>query len=83
MLTWLMSLDFITNISIEDTFNRNSTPCYVRPYGSAIFNAIQEGDIPTMLGLLQSGQASIHDVDPYGLGVLYVRVISLLNFNQN
>ena len=62
-------------ISVEDTFNRNSTLCCERPYESEIFHAVQEGNISTMMHLLQSGQASIHDVDPYGLGLLYVRLL--------
>ncbi|OJD26159.1 hypothetical protein ACJ73_02469 [Blastomyces percursus] len=59
------------NISVEKAFNRNSTLCYTRPYESAIFNAIQDGNISMMTALLQSRQASVHDVDPYGLGLLY------------
>lgn len=47
---------------------------YVRPYESAIFAVVQDGDIPALTALLRSGNASIHDVDPYGLGLLYVRL---------
>ncbi|KKZ68144.1 hypothetical protein EMCG_06201 [[Emmonsia] crescens] len=60
------------DISFEKAFNRNSTLSCVRPYESVIFSVIQEGNIPTMVTLLQNGQASIHDADPYGLGLLYV-----------
>ena len=67
---------FSLGILIEDTFNRNSTLCYIRPYESPIFLIIQTGDISNMMGLLHSGHASIHDVDPYGLGLLYVRILS-------
>ncbi|EDN07610.1 predicted protein [Histoplasma mississippiense (nom. inval.)] len=59
------------DISVEKAFNRNSTLSCIRPYESAIFSVIQEGNIPTIVTLLQNGQASIHDVDPYGLGLLY------------
>lgn len=63
-----------TGILIEDTFNRNSTLIFERPYESAIFAVVQDGDIPALMALLRSGNASIHDVDPYGLGLLYVRL---------
>ncbi|KAJ5781682.1 uncharacterized protein N7518_010165 [Penicillium psychrosexuale] len=62
---------FPCGILIEDTFNRNSTLIFERPYESAIFAVVQDGDIPALMALLRSGNASIHDVDPYGLGLLY------------
>ncbi|KZN90140.1 DNA-binding protein RFXANK [Penicillium chrysogenum] len=62
---------FCTGISLEDTFNRNSTLIHERPYDSEIFAVIQDGDVPAAISLLGSGKASIHDVDPYGLGLLY------------
>lgn len=42
------------------------------PYDSPILICAQEGDVSGARKLLSSSQASIHDVDPYGLGVLYV-----------
>ncbi|KAI9791850.1 MAG: hypothetical protein M1816_003395 [Peltula sp. TS41687] len=41
------------------------------PYDSPIFVAIQEGNIADMKDLLLKGEASLNDVDPYGLGLLY------------
>lgn len=42
------------------------------PYDSPILICAQEGDIKGMRKLLRSGVASLNDVDPYGLGLLYV-----------
>lgn len=42
------------------------------PYESPIFRHIQEGDIRRSMELIDSGLVSVHSVDPYGLGVLYV-----------
>jgi hypothetical protein len=74
-----LAATFSTGISIEDTFNRNSTLIYERPYESAIFAVVQDGDIPSLMALLRNGNASIHDVDPYGLGLLYVRLFYSLH----
>lgn len=65
---------FGSGISLESTFNRNCTLQFVRPYNSPVFDVAQKGDIGGMLRLLQNGDASINDVDPYGLGLLYVRL---------
>lgn len=65
---------FSTGISIENTFNRNSILILERPYESQVFLKVQEGDIPAVAGLLEAGNASIYDVDPYGLGLLYVGI---------
>lgn len=62
-----------TGLFVEDTFNRNTTLSFTRPYESPIFVSVQEGDIPALFRLLETGQATVHDVDPYGLGLLYVR----------
>ena len=43
----------------------------VIPYDSPILVCIQEGDLNTAKNLLFSGRASLNDVDPYGLGLLY------------
>ncbi|KAH7015602.1 hypothetical protein EDB80DRAFT_708310 [Ilyonectria destructans] len=40
------------------------------PYDSPIFICTQE-DLEGIKKLLRSGKASINDVDPYGLGLLY------------
>lgn len=42
------------------------------PYDSPILVCTQEGDTEGIMRLLQSGAASLYDVDPYGLGLLYV-----------
>lgn len=42
------------------------------PYDSPIFIFVQEGNIEGIKDLLISGKASLSDVDPYGLGLLYV-----------
>lgn len=47
------------------------------PYDSPIFVCTQEGDQEGIMKLLQSGAASLYDVDPYGLGLLYVSTCSL------
>lgn len=46
------------------------------PYDSPILVSVQEGDIEGMRRILRSGTASLNDVDPYGLGLLYVRLLS-------
>lgn len=40
---------------------------------------IQTSEISNMMVLLQTGHASIYDVDPYGLGLLHVRVFVISN----
>lgn len=45
----------------------------ITPYDSEIFICVENGDISGMRTLLQLGHASINAVDPYGLGLLYVR----------
>lgn len=49
---------------------------FTRPYDSLVFAVVQDGDIPALVAVLESGNASIHDVDPYGLGLLYVRPLA-------
>jgi hypothetical protein len=46
---------------------------HVVPYDSPILVCVREGDVQGVRKLFQSGEASINDVDPYGLGLLYVR----------
>lgn len=48
------------------------------PYDSPILVCAQEGDVDGARKLLLSGQATINDVDPYGLGLLYVSGETLL-----
>ncbi|KAK6835573.1 hypothetical protein RU639_002338 [Aspergillus parasiticus] len=62
---------FTVGIQAEDIFNRSATISCVRPYESPIFILVQNGDLTRVWSLLTSPQASIHDVDPYGLGLLY------------
>lgn len=68
---------FSTGIAIEFAFNRNTTLWFVRPYDSQIFTYAQDGDVAGMTRLLRNGDASVFDVDPYGLGLLYVRSLWL------
>lgn len=42
------------------------------PYDSPILVCVQEGDTNGIRSLLRAGRASLNDVDPYGLGLLYV-----------
>ena len=51
-------------------------PC-VRPYDSLIFDFVQKGNVFDVMTLLQNGDASVYDVDPYGLGLLYVRQLAV------
>ena len=72
-MTFGIKASFSAGILVEDSFNRNSVLSFHRPYESPIFVSIQEGNISGVMALLRNGDASIHDVDPYGLGLLYVR----------
>lgn len=72
-----------TDLLIEDTFNRNTTLSFPRPYESPIFVSVQEGNIPALFMLLETGQATVHDVDPYGLGLLYVRPPTWRQYNRD
>lgn len=47
-------------------------------YDSPIFIAVQEGKVDEIRNLLCSGRASLNDIDPYGLGLLYVSSINQL-----
>ena len=73
--------------SFSITFNIRRPPIHVCvhtrciiPYDSAILICAQEGDVDGARKLLLSGQASINDVDPYGLGVLYVSARGALRY---
>ncbi|KAI1323737.1 ankyrin [Xylariaceae sp. FL0255] len=44
------------------------------PYDSPILVCTQEGDVDGVRKLLKSGKASLNDVDPYGLDLLYYAV---------
>jgi hypothetical protein len=61
------------SISLEATFNKSTHPRYTVQYDSPIFICVQSGDIHGARALFQEGMASIYDVDPYNLGLLYVR----------
>ena len=62
-------------ISFEAKFNKSTYPRSIVQYDSPIFICVQSGDIHGAQALFQEGIASIYDVDPYGLGLLYVRKI--------
>jgi hypothetical protein len=62
------------DILLEVTFNQSTYPRYTVPYDSPILVCVQLGDIHGAEVLFQAGMASIYDVDPYGLGLLYVRI---------
>ena len=59
-------------ISWEATFNKITYPRYTVQYDSPIFICVQSGDVQGALALFGKGMASIYDVDPYNLGLLYV-----------
>jgi hypothetical protein len=60
-------------MSLEATFNKSTHPRYTVPYDSPILICVQSGDIHGARALFREGMASIYDVDPYNLGLLYVR----------
>jgi hypothetical protein len=64
------------DISVESAFNRQTTLKLTRPYDSPIFNEIHQGNVSRVIELLRTQQASVNDVDPYGLGLLYVSFLS-------
>src|SRR5450432_1444214 len=51
-------------ISFEMTFNRITYPRYMVGYDSPIFICVQSGDIDGTRALLETGKATIHDIDP-------------------
>lgn len=61
------------SISLEATFNKSTYVQYIVSYDSEILVCVQPGDINTTRALLEAGMASIYDVDPYNLGLIYVR----------
>jgi hypothetical protein len=65
--------DDVEAISFEMTFNRITYLRYMVGYDSPIFICVQSGDIDGTRALLETGMATIHDIDPYNLGLLYVR----------
>ena len=62
------------SMSVEKFFNKNLTPSHLRPYGSPIFLLVIAGNVQGIRYALTRCEASIWDHDPYGLGLLYVRV---------
>jgi hypothetical protein len=71
--------NFVVGLHAEDVYNRNATLSCERPYGSPIFISVRDGDINKVWNLRVSKKASVHDVDPYGLGLLYVRYIQVFH----
>jgi hypothetical protein len=63
---------FTTALTLEATFNRNSTPLCQRPYGAPIFMCVIHGDIFGFYNIIRRAEGSLWDHDPYGLGLLYV-----------
>ena len=70
---------FEPRISFEATFNQNTTICFSRPYNALVFSAVQTGDLDQVKQLLCGREASIHDVNPYNLGLPYVGASTCLN----
>lgn len=72
-----------TNTSTADfAFHWPSEGVYYRlpavvPYDSPIFVCVQNGNISVVRELWGQGQVYIDAVDPYGLGLLYVRSSSV------
>lgn len=60
-----------------------NTRCCGCTYLRCIFVSVQEGDIPALFMLLETGQATVHDVDPYGLRLLYVRPPTWRQYNRD
>jgi hypothetical protein len=60
-------------IYIEIAFNSMTHASHIVPYDAPIFDRIIYGDLGETQRLLLSKEASIFDVDPFGLPVLYVR----------
>lgn len=76
--SWLMS----TTVNFNMSFRLQVIPLNVSlqtrntiAYDSPIFIAVQEGNVDAIRTLLCSGKASLNDIDPYGLGLLYVSSI--------
>ena len=59
-------------ISLEASFNKSTHPRFIMQYDSPIFICVQLGDAEGARTLFQKGMALIYDVDPFGLGLLYV-----------
>ncbi|CAG8982700.1 hypothetical protein HYALB_00000981 [Hymenoscyphus albidus] len=70
--------DLSYSISLETTFNKSTFPRYMIQYDSPIFICVQSGDIHAARVLFQDGMASIYDVDPYNLGLLYLLLLEML-----
>jgi hypothetical protein len=62
------------SVSLEMAFNKCTHVCFVIPYGSEIFLRVMLGDTETTKELLLHNRASIFDVDPFGLPLLYVSI---------
>ena len=60
-------------IYIEIAFNIITHASHIVPYNAPIFVRIISGDLGETQRLLLSKEASIFDIDPFGLPVLYVR----------
>lgn len=65
--TWSININF-RPIPVNVSLNSR----HMIPYDSPILVCTQEGDIDGMRRLLKSGEASLNDIDPYGLGLIYV-----------
>ncbi len=60
------------SLFLEVSFNSQTNIRHERPYHWRLFEEIIEGRLLCVEELIRSGQASVLDVDPYGLGVGYV-----------
>ena len=63
---------FHSGLQREQHFNWNSSIRCCVPYNAPIFDCVQKGLVEQTRDLLRSGGASVWDVDPFDLGLLYV-----------
>ncbi|SCN93857.1 unnamed protein product [Fusarium fujikuroi] len=47
----------------------------IRPWGTEIFQAVENGQIDHIIKLLKNKEASIYDVDPYGYSLLRIAIL--------
>ena len=81
LLTWFLSAVAEFNLAIS--LHMIPLKIYLQtrnviPYDSPILVCVQEGNIVGAKELLSSGKSSLNDVDPYGLGLLYVCILGHL-----
>jgi hypothetical protein len=74
-----MTIHFRSRSWLSPTLQASLRSINIRPSDSPIFNACMRGNPGTVRRLIENGEASINDVDQYGAGLLYVRILLLFN----